>query len=97
MKTPWTKGPWKIRESSHGIAPFVEADKAPGMAYALDVCGDDYTGYGDDEQREINMRLIALAPEMAQVIIDHEYGGKDDDFREVSEKIKALCNKHKSS
>jgi len=59
-----TPGPWKYRKMD-GMTGFVEAPKAKGMAYALDVCGDDYTGYGDDEQREINMQFIARAPETA--------------------------------
>jgi hypothetical protein len=67
------------------------------VAYSLDVCGDDYTGYGEEEQREINMRLIALAPEMAQAIIDRAYAGKEDGFREVADKIKGICDRFNKS
>lgn len=44
-----------------GFRLFIEAPRAEGMPYALDVCGDDYTGYGDDEAREKNMRFIVHA------------------------------------
>lgn len=78
-KTRWTPGPWRIREM--GSEFFVEADGSPDMPYRLDVCGDDYTGHGDDEQRRHNFNLIAAAPEMAELIeamahvgIDFGYG-----------------------
>ena len=92
MKIPWTKGPWRIRESTHGLPPFVEAEKVSGMAYSLDVCGDDYTEYGDEKQREINMRLIALAPEMAEAIYKKEFSGIDD-LKNIALKIKSICDK----
>ncbi len=63
MKDPlFSKGPWRFRKE-HGLPGFVEAPKANGMAYGLDVCGDDYVGYGEEEQREINMRYISALPE----------------------------------
>ena len=67
-KYPWTDGPWLLR-THPALPPFVEAPRSKQMAYALDVCGDDYTGYGDEEQRSINMELISLCPEMAEAII----------------------------
>lgn len=69
MNKPWTKGPWILR--THPMLPtFIEAPRSKTMAYSLDVCGDDYTGYGDEEQREINMRLIVLSPLMADYFLD---------------------------
>ena len=65
--TQFTPGPWRFRKE-HGLSGFVEAPKANGMAYGLDVCGDDYTGYGGEEQREINMHLIAAAPDMYEAL-----------------------------
>ena len=67
-KLKHTPGPWCIKEFNGGEI-FVEAQKSDDMPYALDVCGDDYTGYGDVEQRNHNMRLIAAAPEMLDVLI----------------------------
>ena len=64
----YTKGPWVIRWLPDQSDCFVEAPKSDSMPYALDVCGDDYTGYGDEEQRIINMHLIAAAPDMHQAI-----------------------------
>lgn len=86
-KVPWTKGPWILRESVHGLPPFVEAPKAKGMAYGLDVCGDDYGGYGEDEQREINMRLIALSPEMADAILS----GDSAAISSMAERLLKIC------
>lgn len=60
---PATPLPWHTRGPARGLRLFIEAPKANGMPYALDVCGDDYTGYGDDEAREANMRYIVHARE----------------------------------
>lgn len=57
---PATPLPWHMR-SFRSLRSFIEAPKANGMAYGLDVCGDDYTGYGDDEARDANMRYILHA------------------------------------
>ncbi len=60
-----TQGPWTFVKGN-GVM-FVRGPKAPDMAYAMDVTGEDYTGYGDDEQREANLKLIAAAPELFDV------------------------------
>lgn len=49
--------PWNLRKKP-GLPSFIEAPRHNGMAYGLDICGDDYTGYGDNEQREQNMEFI---------------------------------------
>ena len=66
-----TPGDWTVRampDGDTGYEPdtFVEAPQAKGMAYGLDVCGDDYTGYGGVKVRNANMRLIADAPKLAR-------------------------------
>lgn len=55
-----TEGPWHVRENGPGEF-FVEAPGSPEMPYRLDVCGDDYVGHGDDEQRRRNWDFIAAA------------------------------------
>jgi hypothetical protein len=52
-----SEGPWRVREL--GLDFFVETPGEPDMPYRLDVCGDDYTGHGDDEQRRANFDYIA--------------------------------------
>jgi len=52
-----SEGPWALREMVEDC--FVEAPGSTEMPYRLDVCGDDYTGHGDDEQRRHNMEYIA--------------------------------------
>lgn len=62
-------GPWKVR--THSALPcFVEAPRNKKMGYALDVCGEDYTGYGDDKQREKNMTAIAHVPDMIIMLLN---------------------------
>lgn len=55
-----TEGPWHVRENGPSEF-FVEAPGSPEMPYRLDVCGDDYVGHGDDEQRRRNWDFIAAA------------------------------------
>ena len=90
VNVPWTKGPWKLRTSQNGLPPFVEAPKAKGLAYSLDVCGDDYTGYGDDDQRLVNMELITLAPEMATTIMS----GSPTLIEDMAGRLEKLCDKY---
>lgn len=60
-----TPTPWKVRylnpEDKDDHTCFIEAPKAEGMAYGLDVCGDDYSGYGHEKQRRVNMEFIVTA------------------------------------
>ncbi len=77
-----TPGEWKVRampDGGTGYEPdtFVEAPQAKGMAYGLDVCGDDYEGYGGAKVRNANMRLIADAPKLAR---------KNEELREAMNK-----------
>ena len=56
-----TPGPWKHRRHPHRAEGFVEAPQANGMAYALEILGDDYNGYGDEDQRQNDCAFIAAA------------------------------------
>lgn len=73
-----TPGLWRVRKG-HGLC-FVEAPKQNGMPYGLDVCGEDYTGYGDEAQREIHMNLIAeMFNALPDLIAAAERDAKRDD------------------
>jgi hypothetical protein len=56
------QGQWVVRErrnpSGDLIDCFVEAPKEGEMAYALEVLGDDYTGYGEVERKLEHCKLI---------------------------------------
>ncbi len=56
-----SKGRWYYRKAG-GMLGFVQAD-VPGtnMPYGLEVLGDDYCGFGDDEQRERDCQFVAAA------------------------------------
>ena len=56
-----TQGEW-FHRTAPGRQGFVQVD-VPGtaMAYGLELLGDDYTGYGDDEQRELDCAFVAAA------------------------------------
>lgn len=56
-----TQGEWRYRQQG-SMQGFVEA-KVEGskMPYGLEVLGEDYTGFGDDEQRELDCMFVALA------------------------------------
>lgn len=56
-----TQGNWMHRTLA-GLQGFVQVD-VPGtkMPYGLELLGDDYTGYGDEEQRELDCAFVAAA------------------------------------
>jgi hypothetical protein len=52
---------WRVREhrvEGHLVDCFVEAPKEDDMPYALQVLGDDYTGYGDTERKYEHCQMI---------------------------------------
>lgn len=67
---------WRVRErrSTDGelLDCFVEAPKAAGMAYALEVLGDDYNGYGDVEGKLKHCQMIVAwanaAPQASEAV-----------------------------
>jgi len=61
-KTPWTPGPWEVLPLQDGRrAIYTDAE----MGFIGDVFGWEED---DPEQAEANARLIAAAPEMAEVL-----------------------------
>ena len=64
-----TKGPWEKRQHpTDEFKCFVEGPRAENMAYSCEIMGDDYNGFGDDEQRMHDVEFIASAHEMADHI-----------------------------
>lgn len=56
-----TQGKW-FHRFAPGRQGFVQVDvSGTKMAYGLELLGDDYTGYGDDEQRERDCAFVAAA------------------------------------
>lgn len=66
-----SKGEWRVRALGNGEC-FVEAiGTGHAMAYGLEVLGDDYTGFGDDEQRARDVTFVAsLQPSAALALIE---------------------------
>lgn len=79
-ETPWTPGPWESRASFRGIETVIELPKPAAPIN----CGTHYTRViakldgGDSPEWIANARLIASAPEMAE-LLERIY----DDAREV--------------
>ena len=61
VKAKATKAPWKKRQHPTGDASecFVEGPRPEGMPYACEILGDDYTGFGGNEQRMYDAEFIA--------------------------------------
>lgn len=56
-----SKGRWHYRKKG-SMPGFVQADVPDAnMPYGLEVLGDDYCGFGDDEQRERDCQFVAAA------------------------------------
>jgi hypothetical protein len=77
---------WRVREHRNGegelLDCFVEAPPEGDMAYALEVLGDDYNGYGGVERKLEHCNLIvslvnvaAPSPAQAQPVADTEVQG----------------------
>lgn len=79
-----SKAPWIFRAHPKGAehGSFVEAPRSPSMPYALEVLGEDYTGYGDTEQRNRDVlfasqshRAIDLIEKLTALPIASESSG----------------------
>ncbi len=68
LRNQATKGPWKKRQGPTEFECFVEGPRPENMAYSCELLGDDYTGFGDDEQRTHDVEFVASAHEMADHI-----------------------------
>lgn len=63
---PWTPGPWHYEDDSGKILPFVRDDTNLPKPWVMLACPPFDSA--DIERTSANMRLIALAPEMAEVL-----------------------------
>ena len=68
LRNQATKGPWKKRQGPTEFQCFVEGPRPENMAYSCEILGDDYTGFGDKEQRMHDVEFVAAAHEMADHI-----------------------------
>lgn len=83
---------WKVRERRHAdgtlLGCFVEAPASPGMAYGLEVLGDDYSGYGDEEGKLAHCNLIvALANSASGVRDDLSVDGAEAQYEEAAKSL----------
>jgi hypothetical protein len=57
-----SSGPWFIRYSPKNDGQFILSGQRPkDMAYALEILGEDYTGFGDNEQRHKDAEFVVAA------------------------------------
>lgn len=83
---------WKVRErrDSDGelLDCFLEAPRVEGMAYGLEVLGDDYTGYDGVQGKLKHCQMIAAwanaAPVSAEPVGEIVLFGGNSDLKEVS-------------
>ena len=68
LRNQATKGPWGKRQGADPLECFVKGPRPTDMAYSCEILGDDYTGFGDDEQRMHDVEFVASAHEMADHI-----------------------------
>lgn len=59
-KTPWEFVPAR-KEGRFSCSSFIRAPKEGNMPYALEVAGQDYTGYGDEARRAADLVFIVAA------------------------------------
>lgn len=83
--TSHTAEPWEFVPAIKGrlsLRAFIRAPREGGMPYALEVAGEDYTGYGDDERREADLqRIVACVNACADM---------DDPAKEIDDLRSAL-------
>lgn len=91
-----SKLPWTLR--THERLPcFIEAEGTTDdgeMAYSLEVLGDDYSGFGGAEQRQVDAQFIVTACNAHDQLVaalkelaDMEYGHLDDEAIAREEKF----------
>jgi hypothetical protein len=62
---PASPFPWIVKGGPNDLAggrfkmpAFIQGQKVPGVGYAVEVLGADYTGFGDEEAREKDLRFV---------------------------------------
>ena len=70
LRNKATPAPWIKRAMPEtDFECFVQGPKSEGMAYACEILGDDYNGFGDDEQRMHDVEFVAASHAMADYIV----------------------------
>lgn len=81
----WTPGPWKAHEIQRTGIPYSPVTATTMIAKVYP------TAYGDDAQSQANARLIAAAPEMAELLAQaHAYVQGEAPGHELDQAIRAL-------
>lgn len=83
METKWTKGPWKYGEKSLNRDGFVTS---PILAQDRKIGSVFHIGYGDGSEESANAKLIAKAPEMAELLMESKES-IGSDWRERRDKV----------
>lgn len=83
---------WKVRERRHAddtlLGCFVEAPAVAEIAYGLEVLGDDYTGYGEEEGKLAHCNMIvALANSAGGVRDDLTVEGAEAQYEEAAKAL----------
>ena len=65
LRNQATKGPWEKRQGADMLECFVQGPRPENMAYNCEILSDDYTGFGDEEQRMHDVEFVAAAHEIA--------------------------------
>ena len=70
LGTKATVRPWEFRQHPR-MPSFIQAKPAnpQRLGYGLEVFGEDYTGYGEAEQREHDLKLAAFLANNLEAVI----------------------------
>ena len=82
-----TPGPWEALGPPH-CPWFVRGPRPANMAYTPQILGDDYTGFGDEEQKEADSKFVAaFNPQTAIALLD-ALTATDAEIAALKEKVK---------
>ena len=76
-----TPGPWETRTTTHEPAGFVQGPPVDDMPYRAEILGDDYTGFGDDEQKARDVAYVAAANPAAILTLIADLESAQDERR----------------
>ena len=76
-----TPGPWETRTTTHEPAGFVQGPPVDDMPYRAEILGDDYTGFGDDEQKARDVAYVAAANPAAILTLVADLESAQDERR----------------
>ena len=65
-----SKFPWTLKRIRNSNVTFIAGQRAPEMAYEVEILGDDYTGYGDDQGRADDVSFVFVASVMHEKLVE---------------------------